>query len=176
MDEFRRAMAGHDDLRRLFKTPYVACFQWVAQVILNLQADAGSHERIEFIHECNDYQHEALDAFNWIKTYGNPQGSIIGLQFGGKASYPPLQAADILAYEGNKRLRDPDRPERRPWTVLKEKDALIAAYYGRENMSELVGGLEKARDGRISEMNLWGDGWNRAAGPWMNASRALVSQ
>jgi hypothetical protein len=29
MHEFEGAMAGRDDLRPIFGTPYAACFQWV---------------------------------------------------------------------------------------------------------------------------------------------------
>lgn len=158
MEEFRKAMAGRDDLRRIFGSPYAACFQWVVQVILNIQAEHGSNQRIAFIHECNDYRREAREGFKWIQAHGNPQGSLISLDFGDKATYVPLQAADILAYEGNKRLRDPDRDERRPWTAL--KGALIAAHYGRENMAELISRLEKIRDGKIAEIDL-GTGWNQ---------------
>jgi Protein of unknown function (DUF3800) len=166
MDEFRKAMAPHPELRALFASPYAACFQWLTQIIMNLQADVGSNERIGFVHETNDYQQEALEGFAWIKKYGNPQGSTIGLTFADKAKCTPLQAADILAYEGNKRMRDPGRPERRPWGILRSREALTAAHFGCENMHLLVEGLRKVKEGRISEINFDGDGWNRATGPW----------
>lgn len=163
MDEFRKAMAGRDDLRTMFGTPYAACFQWVVQIIMNFAHGAMSTERIAFVHEVNDYRHEALESFAWVKEHGNPLGTIIGLQFADKKDYVPLQAADILAYEGNKRLRDPGRPERRSWTALDpDKSRIFAAYYGRENMAGLIDRLEKIRDGRVSEIDL-GSGWQRAA-------------
>jgi hypothetical protein len=112
------------------------------------------------VHENNDYQREALDAFNYVKHHGNPQGSKIDIRFGDKASYPPLQAADILAYEGNKRMRDPDRPERRPWKALNPDRRILAAHYGKANMHELVSRLEKIADGRIDEIEL-DVGWQR---------------
>jgi hypothetical protein len=46
-----------------------------------------------------------LDGFKWIKEHGNPLGTMIGLQFADKKDMVPLQAADILGYKGNKRLR-----------------------------------------------------------------------
>ena len=163
MDEFEKAMAGRDDLRPLFGTPYAACFQWVVQVIMNFALGAMSTERIAFVHELNDYRQQALDSFAWIKQHGNPLGNIIGLQFAEKKDFVPLQAADILAYEGNKRLRDPNRPERRAWTALDpDKSRILAAYYGRKNMAGLIDRLEKIRDGRFSELDL-GTGWKRAA-------------
>jgi hypothetical protein len=163
MHEFEKAMKGRDDLRPLFGTPYTACFQWVVQIIMNFAIGASSRERIGFVHELNDYRQEALESFNWIKRNGNPLGTIIGLQFADKKDYVPLQAADILAYEGNKRLRDPNRRERRSWTALDpDQTRIFAAYYGRENMTDLISRLELIRDGRFSEIDL-GAGWKRAA-------------
>jgi hypothetical protein len=161
MGEFEKAMADRPDLRAIFGSPYAACFQWVAQVIINAAIDVGSDERIGFIHECNDYRQEALEAFAWIKRNSNPGNRVIGLTFSEKQDYVPLQAADVLAYEGNKRIRDPSRPERRPWQRLNANGRISAAQYGRNNMGELIDRLEKVRDGRFSEIDL-GSGWNRS--------------
>jgi hypothetical protein len=158
LDAFREAFGSRPDLLAIFGTPYTACFHWVVQSILYLQARVGSHERIGFIHEFNDFRGEALEAFGYIQKHGNQQGSVIGLQFGTKESYPPLQAADILAYEGNKRLRDPDRPERLPWQVINPDRRILAAHYGRENMPELVSRMEKIKDGKIGEIEM-DTGW-----------------
>lgn len=73
----------------------------------------------------------------------------------------PLQAADALAYEGNKRFRDPSRQPRRSWLALNPDGRIIAAHYGRENMQELMDRLEKIRDGKFSEID-FGSGGNRA--------------
>lgn len=159
MDHFREAMKGHDDLRAIFGTPYTVIFHWIVQAIINISETLGSQERIGFIHECNDYQHEALTAFNWIKRNGNPGRRVVGLQFAGKEDYAPSQAADILAYEGNKRIRDPTRTPRRPWARLNPDNRIFAAHFGRENMAELIDRLEKIRDGRFSEIGR-GSGWN----------------
>jgi hypothetical protein len=161
MDEFRKAMAGRGDLLSTFGEPYVACFHWVVQTIINVAVEVGSQERIGFVHECNDYRQEALEAFAWIKRYGNPGHRVVGLTFAETRDYVPLQAADVLAYEGNKRLRDPSRPERRPWQALNPDGRIIAMHYGRNNMGELIDRLEKIRDGRFSEID-FGSGWNRA--------------
>jgi hypothetical protein len=78
----------------------------------------------------------------------------------------PLQAADVLAYEGNHRLRDLTAPDRRPWIALDpDNSRSLAAYYGKDNMVDLVTRLELIRDGRISEIDLGVDGpdWKRAA-------------
>ena len=65
----------------------------------------------------------------------------------------------MLAYEGNKRIRDPSRPERRPWKRLNPDGRVFAAHFGRENMGELIDRLEKIRDGRFDEIGR-GSGWN----------------
>jgi hypothetical protein len=46
MDEFRKAMAARKDLLAIFGTPYVACFQWVVQTIINIATELGREERI----------------------------------------------------------------------------------------------------------------------------------
>jgi hypothetical protein len=161
MDELRKAMAGRDDLLAIFGTPYAACFHWVIQTIMNISVELKSNQCIRFVHESNDYRHEAKESFAWIEKNGNPNHAKISLQFVDKKDYVPLQAADALAYEGNKRIRDPSRPERRPWRRLNPDGRIIAKHYGRENMPELIDRLEKIRDGRFNEIDL-GASWNRA--------------
>jgi len=107
------------------------------------------------------YLHEALESFQWIQANGNPGDRVIGLQSAEKKHFVPLQAADVLAYEGNKRLSDPARPERRPWQELNPDGRILAAHYGRENMHELLDRLEKIRTSRFSEIDL-GSSWRRA--------------
>jgi hypothetical protein len=142
MDEFRKAMAGHPDLLAIFGTPYGACFQWLVQSLMFLQAGTRNRERIAFAHENNDYQKEALDGFNFVKQHNNPHGVTVGIMFGDKASYTPLQAADILAYEGNKRMRDPERPERRPWKILNPDRRILAVHRaGSANLDSGIGGV-----------------------------------
>jgi hypothetical protein len=155
------ALTGRDDLRQLFGTPYIACLQWAMQAILNLAAQAGNSEQIAFIHENNDFHAQAYECFSWIKSNSPCGRNVISLTFGGKKDYPPLQAADILAYETNKRLRKIDAPERRPWGALKANT--FAASYGDTNMDYLVSTLEKIKAGQIDEISR-GLGWNRSWG------------
>jgi hypothetical protein len=153
MAEFRRAMAGHGDLAPFFGTPYAACFHWVVQTLMYLQARTGNRERIVFVHENNDYQHEVLESFNYIKSRANPNRISLGILFGDKASHPPLQAADILAYEGNKRMRDPHRPERQPWRLLNPYRRIVSAQYGRHNIPQLIANLRRIKAGQPVEFS-----------------------
>jgi hypothetical protein len=140
---FEAAMKGHDDLRAIFGTPYVACVQWVMQIFLNLANQTGNSERIAFVHENNSYHGQVYEAFNWIKANSNRGNNVISLTFGGKKDYPPLQAADILAYESNKRLRNLSSPPRRPWEALGGN--VFLTHYGDENMDYLIATLEKIK-------------------------------
>lgn len=148
---FEAAMKGRDDLREVFGTPYIACFQWAVQIILNIAFETRSAERIAFIHENNDYHGQAYEAFDWVKSNSNRGENIISLTFGAKKDYPPLQTADILAYETNKRLRNLDAPARRPWAALKGNS--FAAHYGATNMDYLISTLEKIKAGGADDIS-----------------------
>jgi hypothetical protein len=150
--EYRKAMDHRPDLKMYFGTPYGACFQWVVQSIIYLQAKQRNNERIAFVHEVNDFYAEAMDSFNFAKHNTNPLQAPLGILFGDKADYAPLQAADVLAYEGNKRLRDPDRPPRRSWSAINNNGQVRIAHYGRQNMGTLVSSLEKIKDSKPEEI------------------------
>ena len=154
LHEYNKVLQARPDLEGLFGTPYAACFQWLVQTIMFHQTNSDRRDRIAFVHECNNFQGEALEAFNYVKTYSNPNECPIGILFGEKKDYVPLQAADVLAYEGNKRMRDPSRPERRPWKILTADDQIYAAHYGRENMPDLISRLDKIKQGKIGEVVL----------------------
>jgi Protein of unknown function (DUF3800) len=148
LDDFNNALASRADLRGLFGTPYTACFQWIIQSIINRAIEFGNTERIAFFHENNDYHAEAFEAFDWVKKHRNPGERGVTLTFGAKEDFPPLQAADVLAYEGNKRLRDLSRPCRRAWTALKPAKNIRYLYYDRENIPTIIPILEDMRADR----------------------------
>jgi len=104
-------------------------------------------ERVAFVHEINDSRKEALDAFAYVKEHFNWHKSPITLSFGSKADYPPLQAADVLAYEGGKFLKNPTGTLRRAWTALDpDKTRIIAQRYGKDNVDKLISSLTNSRD------------------------------
>ena len=159
MIAFKAAMSSRDDLRPYFGTPYTACFHWLVQIVMNLAQEAMNKERIAFYHETNQYRGEAIQSFRWIQENGNRGGNRISLTFGGKEDFVALQAADTLAYEANKRLRDDDRPDRASWVALGA--TRFVTRYSSENMGELVTILEQIRDGKQNSINP-GFGWNRS--------------
>lgn len=148
LDELLLAMENRPELTELFGTPYTACFQWAISIIMDMATERGKGERMAFVHEVNDYQGEAMKAFAFVKTFRNPRGIPMTLTFGNKAEYPPLQAADVLAYEGGKFLRNPTGgTPRRAWAVLDpDKSRMILRRYDKGNMSELIRLLSTLRE------------------------------
>jgi hypothetical protein len=152
MDDFRAAMKGRSDLLDIFGTPYGACFQWTISTLMHIANERGHGERMAFVHEVNDYKEECLKAFAWVQAHDNPHNTPISLSFGSKKDYPPLQAADILAYEGGKFLKNPTGTPRRAFTALDpDKKRLIAKRYGKDNMPVLIATLEKIASGLAAE-------------------------
>lgn len=135
--------------------------KWVIQILLNMARDAGNSERIAFVHENNDYHGQVYEAFNWIKGNSNRGNNVVSLTFGTKKDYPPLQSADILSYEANKRMRNVHGPARRSWEAL--RGTAFLSHYGATNMDYLIDTLRKIKAGQTDEISR-GMGWNRAWG------------
>jgi len=144
MEDFTSALSGRPDLLEVFGNPYQACFGWTIGTILEMADNYRSTQKIEFIQEKNDYTKYCVEAFEYAKQHHNRKERAISLRFGDKATDPPLQAADILAYEGGTFLRDPESSRRRAWLALDpDKKRLRALRYGKDNMGQLIGKLEK---------------------------------
>jgi hypothetical protein len=104
-----------------------------------LAAEHGKGHRLRFILEVNDIKGDAQRTFDYVVQNHNPKGIRVSLAFGTKGGNPPLQAADVLAYEGGKYLKEPGRKPRRAWTALDPDNTRIISYcYRKENMSELI--------------------------------------
>jgi hypothetical protein len=152
MDTFKLAMAPYPELRVMFGTPYTACFQWTVQTLIAMMDERGDRQRVAFFHESNDYEKEAEAAFAYVKAEKLLTKRIVSLTFGGKDDYVPLQAADTVAYEGNHLLRDPSKPERKPWKAMNpgadsdpEKRRIRVLHFGRDNMDWLIAKLSDFR-------------------------------
>jgi hypothetical protein len=69
------------------------------------------------------------------------------LSFGSKADYPPLQAADLFAYEGGKFMKNSSGTPREAWIALDpNKNRLIVRRFAKENTSELIRLLTEFRE------------------------------
>jgi Protein of unknown function (DUF3800) len=144
LGEFRKAVGDRKEIPEALGNPYTTCFHWLVQSLLELLKHNKKTESFKFIHEQNDFEGEARAAFDFIKENANPHDVPMKLVFGAKKENTPLQAADILAYEGNKRFRDPDKPERKAWQALDPKNRIVAVQFGRENMGKLIDSIAQS--------------------------------
>ena len=114
---------------------------------MELATKHGSGERIAFVHEVNDYKGEALKAFDYVREFLNPRATPMTMAFGSKKDYPPLQSADVLAYEGGKFLKNPNGTHRRAWTAVDpDKTRIIARRYAKKSIPELISLLSGFRE------------------------------
>lgn len=123
--------------------PEAACFQWVLDNILtkdNALKPPGQPQTIAVVHEVNDYQGVAQAAFDYLAER-DPDRKMT-LTFGTKAAYPPLQAADVLAYETNRRLRDLNAPDRKSWKAINPTGvAREVKYYDKPALIKWAKGM-----------------------------------
>jgi len=111
--DYETAARGRFPIKQTFNSAYSVCVQVVVDNIMWQMERTGMNDAIAFIHEDNDYREQALGAFEYVKRRRTTHASKMTLTFASKEAAMPLQAADILAYEANKRLRDQSRPKRR---------------------------------------------------------------
>jgi hypothetical protein len=152
LDDLTKTMKAYPELLEMFGTPYTACFQWAISIIIDHATKHGQGERMAFVHEVNDFKGEAMKAFEYVKKFRNPLRIPMTMAFGTKADYPPLQAADVLAYEGGKFLKNPTRTPRQAWTALDPgKTRIRALRYAKDNMPELISRLTTFRQKLLAQ-------------------------
>jgi hypothetical protein len=152
MNAFRQELADHPELKRMLGEPYSACFQWAISIIIDIAGSHGNGELMAFVHENNNYQSEALKAFNYVNENLNPRGIKMTMRFGAKQEFPQLQAADVLAYEGAKFLRNPTGSLRRAWVALNpDKSLIIVRRYGPDNIGTLAKTLKDYRQRLLAQ-------------------------
>lgn len=155
IDEFRKQVAPYPDLMAHFAHPYASCFHWVVSTLIGYVEEAGSNERLAFFHENNDYEGQAQAAFSYISEHRKTHRAPISLTFGTKADYVPLQAADVLAYEGNKRMQGvkAGRTKRLSLVALDpDEKRLTIRHFGKAKMPWLVERLRSS----IQEIKTFG--------------------
>jgi hypothetical protein len=145
MDHLNEALRERPDLRAAFGSAYAICLYAVMGEILDGRRRFESDERMAFFHEENSYKREALDAYEAVLRDYNQANAPTTFTFGSKQDYVPLQAADVFAYEANKKLRDTARPDRRALQALEpESGRLSFRAFDRTNMPWLVWRLGEA--------------------------------
>lgn len=147
--DYEKALQGKSHLKDYLGQPYGACLQWVIGTMQRNMDSAGGRVPVALVHEVNDFRQEALETFRDLQMDGG--GShLVSLVFGTKRQYPPLQAADVLAYEAFRRIRDPHKAERASLAALNITNRLNLQYFNSENMPWLVSKLEKRHQMELS--------------------------
>lgn len=155
LGDYAEAVKDKPDVREAIGEPYGACLQWVLTTLLRAKAEYGNREQIAFFHERNDFHADAMRAFDYVVERWNI-GARCSLTFGSKERYVPLQAADIYAYEANKRLRNPTAPNRRALDALvPDKSRARLRYLNRENLPEMIARIEAGLKMSPSALAAW---------------------
>jgi hypothetical protein len=138
--DFNNAVSNQVTLSHLFGSPYVVCFQAVVDNIMwQMQQFRMDNVPLAFIHEENDYQQQALEAFEFVKSMRTRHTAAMTITFAAKNEMVPLQAADVLAYETNKRARDQTRPIRRSLTAMDPNgDRIHTGIFDKTNVNEML--------------------------------------
>lgn len=134
--DFDELAAEYPNIKLALGTPYTCCFHWLMAMVVERLNLPDPHWHLGCIHENNDYQHEALEAWNYIKSEKDVASRLGTLTFATKEECVPLQAADVLAWEAQKRLADQERPERKSLTALREGDKLSIQTLDRQWLHE----------------------------------------
>lgn len=145
MRDFNLAIGSRPELLRVFSTPYNACFHWLVMSLADYAHRAGTEPRFALVHETNSMKAQAVEGFDWVRAnspFGNGK-TLVSLSFADKTEFVPLQAADILAFEVNKRLKNLTGKPRKAWLALKGDTHVASQYYNKNNMHKLVADLEK---------------------------------
>jgi hypothetical protein len=140
-------LAGTPEVTTFFEAPYGMSLQWVLLDIIERTEAAGIRkEPLAIFHEQNDFQADALKAFEFVKRRRRHHVGPMTIAFVEKKDHVPLQAADVLAYEANKRLRDPSKPQRRSIAALGDK--ISVEGFAKPNMPRLIARLRQFTDVR----------------------------
>jgi hypothetical protein len=135
--------------------PYFFCLFAAVQAVLRIVPIAIPQfpldEKVPFIFDENDqfrgralrywpYFRSAFRSHSIYKRLGN-------LVFAEDAFFPPVQAADILVYEGAKRmlhqLTEPDRKWRESLRMLCSKKNVYYTLYERDELAKHIDGMKK---------------------------------
>ena len=135
-------LVGTPELVSMLTGSYGMSLIWVLLRIIELTEAAGIRkEPLAFFHEQNDFQEEALKAFNLVKARRKHHTGPMSIVFDEEKDQVPLQAADVLAYEANKRFRDPSKPQRRSIAALGPN--ITVEGFAKPNMTRMISSLRE---------------------------------
>ena len=124
-------------VQEVLTSPYLFCLQLAIQKALFFLDNNQDTSNLALIHEDNDYKKDAVRCFDWIKNGSWCAPRDMTLSFASKKKAVALQAADVFAYEGNKRMRNIDGPERKAWRAINPgRNKVSLDYFGYDAIVE----------------------------------------
>lgn len=119
-----------------FKSAYQFCFFSALWSILQI---TKSNESIAVICDWKEnVSGQAKQAFDDFKAYDERASRLVSIAYTDNISCPPLQAADVIVYEGTKgafnHFFDPLRPTRKSLEVLDQWGTVDLGYHDRANL------------------------------------------
>lgn len=134
--------------KKTFGNPYYAAVMWAMKHVAQY-ANTHNGKRVDIIHEVNDFQTDVLDAFDYVSRKFPSLN--MTLNFGSKKDFVPLQAADILAYEGFKYLKDGSKGRLAMSALDPTGKRMRFGVYDRLSMQKMILGLRQYLPQLISE-------------------------
>jgi hypothetical protein len=140
LSAFDKAMEGELAIHKeVFGNPYFATIHWTLKAVCEA-AQRGNSNRVAIFHEVSDYRTDVQRTFEYIQ--GRFPGLDMTLNFGTKQQYVPLQAADLVAYEGYKYLET--GVQRKPMMALDPTGTrMFASIYDQNTVLELAKGIRQ---------------------------------
>lgn len=132
-----KMLSHRPDVAAKLNHEYFVGFIWAVTYATNVLKKINETE-IAFFHEHNSFEGRAnLHFANMMKRQGLQKAT---LSFGAKEEWPPLQCADIFAYEGYKQMEyDPTmRSVRKPWMVINGNGILVNALQADDELLQVL--------------------------------------
>jgi len=132
-----KMLSHRPDVAAKLNHEYFVGFIWAVTYAANLLKKIGETD-ISFFHENNSFEGRAnLHFASMMKRQGLPKAT---LAFGAKEEWPPLQCADIFAYEGYKQMEsDPTMTNvRKPWMVINGNGILVSALQADDDLLQVL--------------------------------------
>lgn len=130
-------LSHRPDVSAKLNHEYFVGFIWAVTNAAKLIKKLGEDD-VAFFHEHNSFETRANMHFaNMMKRQGLPKAT---LAFGAKEQWPPLQCADIFAYEGYKQMEsDPTMTKvRKPWMVINGNGILVNALQADNDLLQVL--------------------------------------
>jgi hypothetical protein len=136
--EFEEAAKETPEIRQTVKDPYFTCFSYCMFSLLSILERDYPGDGLAVVHEQNDYREQAEKTFKFVWDVLDKHRHKMWFSFGSKEMFVPLQAADVLAYDGNHLLRDLKKAPRPSWLALKPDENINVQFLHKDRFHILL--------------------------------------